>query len=175
MAYPQLYLGQVPARAAARRALRERALDLYAILHAAREPEPTYALLNFATGVAPVPAGAARAIELLLLRPNAAIVAAIREYPGPIEVTPDGHWTNLTNGAAIREERGQTPLRLVRAQRDAVRERLRQQAAATLGLPDGAQPFERMVGALICAPTTHPESRISLDVDDHRQWLKILG
>jgi hypothetical protein len=103
------------------------------------------------------------------------IVGAIRAFPGPIEVTPDGHWTLLATGAPIREEHGLAPLQVVRAQRDAVRDRLDQGAVRLLGPESGTQPFQRTIGALICAPATHPESRISLDVDDHQRWLKILG
>jgi hypothetical protein len=176
MAYPQIYLGQLPSTAAERIALRERAFDLRAALRGGSRgrPElgPTYALLNFAAGAAPM-------VELLLLRPNALFVAAMRVYPGPIEVTPEGRWTDLTTGAAIRDERGRSPLQVVRAQREAVRAQLEQGARqlldATMESEAGAPSFARIVGALICVPTTHPESRISLDVDDHRQQLKILG
>ena len=183
MAYPQIYLGQIPGTAAERIALRERALELRAALRAGPRGRPeldsTFALLNFAAGVAPGEPGGATAIELLLLRPNAVIVAALRTYPGPIEVTPDGRWTDLTTGAAIRDERGRSPLQVVRAQRDAVRALLDQHAGTLIDSAAGsmaeAPSFARTVGALICAPATHPESRISLDVDDHRQQLKILG
>jgi hypothetical protein len=183
MAYPQIYLGQIPTTAAERIALRERALDLRAALRASprgrSELDSTCLLLNFAVGTMPGPASPMPLIELLLLRPNAALVGAVRSYPGPIEITPDGRWTNLTTGAAIRDEHGRTPLQLVRAQRDAVRARLDQDAGPLMNSTAGAEvdgpPFARMVGALISAPTTHAESRISLDVDDHRQQLKILG
>jgi hypothetical protein len=175
MAYPQIYLGQAPAGATARRALRERALELHAALQATRAPAPTYALLNFAADAGPDAARAPQLVDLLLLRPNAAIVAVLRTNPDPIVVTPDGHWSDAITGATIRDQRGWSPLQVARAQRDIVRDRLHQHTAALLGLPAGAQPFERMVGALICDPTTHPASRISLDVDDHRQWLKVLG
>jgi hypothetical protein len=113
--------------------------------------------------------------ELLLLRPNVVIAGIIRSFSGPIEVTPDGHWTLLATGAPISEAGGLAPLQVVRAQRDAIRARIEQQAEGLLGPDTGAQSFERMIGALICAPSTHPESRISLDVDDHQRWLKILG
>jgi FHA domain len=183
MAYPQVYLGQIPNTAAGRIALRERVLDLRAALRAGPrgrpELDPTYALLNFATGAASAEPGAASTVELLLLRPNAALVGVIRAYPGPIEVTPEGRWTDLTTGTAIRDEHGHAPLHVVRAQRDAVRARLDQAAERLLDVSTGpeaeAQSFARIVGALICAPATHSESRISLDVNDHRQQLKILG
>ena len=52
MAYPQVYLGQIPSTAVERIALRERVLDLRAALRAGPrgrpELDPTYALLNFA-------------------------------------------------------------------------------------------------------------------------------
>jgi hypothetical protein len=169
--YPQLYLGYPPATAPARRVLRERALDLYECLRAARTPEPTCALLNFAAGKEPP----THEIELLLLRPSAVIVGAIREYPGPIDVLPGERWVRRDTGAVIQDERGRTPIARVKQQRDAVRERLNQEAMRLLDIPANARPFERTVGALICAPTTHPESRISLDVSEHRQWLKVLG
>jgi hypothetical protein len=183
MAYPQIYLGQIPGAAAERIALRERALDLRAALRAGPrgrpELDPTCALLNFAAGAAPSGSGMAPTIEVLLLRPNAAIVAAIRAYSGPIEVTPDGRWTDMTTGSPIRDERGRSPLQVVQAQRDAVQARLDRDAGPLLDSMAGseaeARSFARVVGALICAPATHPESRISLDVDDHRQQLKILG
>jgi hypothetical protein len=191
MSYPQLYIGQVPGSASERYVLRERALDLHAALRGGSRPraeqEPTLLLLNFLIGDRSVP----QPVELLLLRPNAAIVALVRSYSGPIEVTPDGRWTDLASGAALRDGLGRTPLQVVRAQRDAVRACLQRSAATLLepaldtgpALVRGAmelpsavdRPFERTVGAFICAPATHPESRISLDVDDHRQWLKILG
>jgi hypothetical protein len=189
MTYPQIYLGQTPATAPERLMLRERALDVHAALRTGPgrpDQEPIYLLFNFAAG----DASAEQSVELLLLSPGAAIVGAVRAFPGPIEVTPDGRWTDLATGAALRDGRGRTPLQVVRGQRDAVRARLQQEAAPLLAsmsdlptlsrsgleLPSsGTRPFERTVGALICAPATHPESRISLDVDDHRQWLKILG
>src|SRR6185295_17596980 len=59
--------------------------------------------------------------------------------------------------------------------RDAVRTRLDQATEHLGGAGPGAHPFERTAGALICAPRMHPDSRIALDVGDHRQWLKVLG
>lgn len=183
MAYPQVYLGQIPSTAVERIALRERALDLRAALRAGPRGRPeldlTFALLNFAVGATTAEPGAPPTVELLLLRPNAVFVGVIRAYPGPIEVTPEGRWIDLTTGAAIRDERGRTPLQVVRAQRDTIRARLDQEAERLLDPPAGSEAqalsFARVVGALICAPTTHPESRISLDVEEHRQQLKILG
>lgn len=169
--YPKLYLGHTPPTARERSALRERALDLHERLGAGHEPEPAYALLNFAAGDAPPESE----VELLLLRPNAVIVGAIREYAGPIDVLPGGGWLHRDTGEAISEPSGETPLQRIKAQRDAVRARLDADAARLAGVPAEAQPFARTVGALICAPATHPDSRISLDVDEHRQLLKVLG
>jgi FHA domain-containing protein len=171
MVYSQIYLGHLPATLPERQMLRERALDLHDCLRTAHSSTPTYVLLNFAAGDTPL----VRPVELLLLRPNAAIVGAIRSYQGPIDVTPAGPWMQRDTGAPIVEAQGRTPLQVVRDQRDAVRARLNHEAAGLLGVPADAQPFERTVGALICAPQMHPESHISLDVGEHRQWLKILG
>jgi hypothetical protein len=167
--YPQIYLGHSPNTGSARRALRALALDLRARIHAARAAEPTTLLLHFSA------AEAADAIDLLLLRPNVVIVGAVRAYGGPIETLPSGQWRDGASGTELREPRDRTPLQHVKAQRDAVRERLDQAAALLLGAGAGKRPFERAIGALIFAPATHPESRISLDVGDHRQQLKVLG
>ena len=171
MVYPQLYLGHIPTAAHERQLLRRRAFDLQGSLRSAREPEPTYVLLNFAAG-----AGAdEHPVELLLLRPNTVIVGAVREYSGPIDVSPIGRWTYRDTGAEIRDQYNRTPLQWVKEQRDAVRDHLNAQAAHLAETTQGDSPFARTIGALICAPCTHPDSRISLDVDDHRQLLKILG
>jgi hypothetical protein len=169
--FPQIYLGQTPATPHDRRALRERALDLRARLSTIRPSEPTYVLLNFAAGAAP----AEREIELLMLRPAAVLVGAIREYRSPIEVAHGGRWAYRDTGEPIRDRYDQTPLQLVQAQRDAVRARLNGEAARVLGAMPDAQPFERTVGAVVCAPALDPGSRIALDVTEHRQWLKVLG
>jgi len=168
--YPQIYLGRIPAMPAERRALRALALDLRARIQAVRAPEPTTLLLRFAAGE-----GAAADIDLLLLRPQVAIVGAIRAYRGPIVAGPGGPWSYRDSGEPIRELRGRTPTQHVKAQRDAVRERLEDAAGQLLGLARQAQPFERMVGALICVPATHAESRITLEVSEHRQQIKVLG
>ncbi len=56
----------------------------------------------------------------------------------------------------------------MRAQLDAAAPRL-------LGTPAATHPFDRTVGALIIAPSTHAESRVSLEIGDHRQQIKLLG
>jgi hypothetical protein len=168
--YPQIYLGSTPETSAARRALRALALDLRARIHAARAAEPTTLLLHFRAGD-----GAAEMIDLLLLRPSAAIVGAIRSYGGPIETLPGGQWRQRTTGEPLHEQRDRTPIQHVKLQRDAVRARLAAAAPELLGVAEEARPFERVIGALIIAPATHAESRVSLEIGDHRQLLKVLG
>lgn len=171
MTNPKIYLGAIPPTSAERRALRSQALELQAALRSARPPEPTYLLLNFVAG----DATPWRAIELLLLRPHAVIVGAIRAYRGPIEALPGAPWIDRGAHEPITEQDGMSPLAYVRTQRDVVRERLNAEAARLLDASPDAHPFERTIGALICAPALHPDSRVSLDIDDHRQWLKVLG
>jgi hypothetical protein len=167
-----------------RRALHALAIELRTLLQSARTPQPTTVLLRFSAGD-----GAAESIDLLLLRPSAVIVGAVRAYRGPIVARPGDRWTYRDTGEPIREARDRTPIQHVKFQRDAVRARLDQAAAQLVDLPapaasaappstralPGATPFERTIGALIVAPATHPESRVSLDVGDHRQQLKVLG
>jgi hypothetical protein len=168
--YPQIYLGSTPDSSARRRALRAIALELRARIHAARATEPTTLLLHFRAGD-----GAAETIDLLLLRPNAVIVGAIRSYGGPIETLPGGQWRQRETGEPLHEQRDRTPIQHVRLQRDAVRARLAAAAPQLLGVDEQARPFERVIGALIIAPATHAESRVSLEIGDHRQQLKVLG
>jgi hypothetical protein len=169
--YPQIYLGSTPPTVPERRALRSLAAALRSGIDVARVPEPTVLLLRFsADNRTP-----AEPIDLLLLRSNAVIVGAVRAYPGAIEALPSGRWTYRDTGEPIHDQRGRTPLQHVKAQRDLVRDRLEQAAADLPAVGPDEHPFERTIGALICAPRTHPDSRISLDVGDHRALLKVLG
>jgi hypothetical protein len=168
--YPQIYLGSIPNTSARRRVLRELALELRARMHAARAAEPTTLLLNFRAGDGP-----AESIDLLLLRPRAAIVGAVRAYGGPIETLPNGQWRRRDTGAPLHEQRDRTPVQHVKLQRDAVRARLDALAPELLGMAADERPFDRMVGALIVVPTTHADSHVSLEITDHRQQLKVLG
>jgi hypothetical protein len=111
----------------------------------------------------------------LLLRPSSAIVGAIRAYHGPIESLPNGQWRRRDSGEPLREERDRTPIQHVKLQRDAVRAQLDAAAPRLLGTPADAHPFDRIVGALIIAPSTHAESKVSLEIGDHRQQIKLLG
>jgi len=167
--HPQIYLGHIPPTARERRGLRALALDLSGRIAAARAAEPTILLLDFAD------AKLTEMIDLLLLGPNAIIVGAIRAYRGPVEASPNGRWRDRATGEPIHDQRGRTPLQQVREHGDAVREQLECSAERLTDAPPDDRPFERTIGAVIFMPSTHPESRISLDVTDHRQWLKVLG
>ncbi|MEO7910789.1 MAG: FHA domain-containing protein [Roseiflexaceae bacterium] len=168
--YPQIYLGDIPTTSDRRRAVRALALDIRARIHATRAVEPTTLLLHFRAGESVLPA-----IDLLLLRLNAAIIGAIRDYHGPIESLPDGQWRHRDSGELLREERDRTPIQHVKLQRDAVRAQLDAAAPRLLGTLADAHPFDRTVGALIIVPSTHAESKVSLEIGDHRQQIKLLG
>ncbi|GAB4206073.1 MAG: hypothetical protein OHK0022_32820 [Roseiflexaceae bacterium] len=159
--YPQIYLGATPETPQARRVLRERALDLRGRLRA--EAGPSCLLLNFA------PASAEPPLDLLLLRPELALAGAIYEAEEPVDVQHDGQWVARNSRTRLRGPRGETPLERVRRARDQARLRIAQL------LPAAEAGLRRMPGALILAPTTPPDSRIALDVDDHRQQIKVLG
>jgi hypothetical protein len=154
---PQIFLGSIPDTSAARRALRDYALELAAALRTARMPDPVIALFDGRFAPDSV-------VDLLLLTPTAAVAAIIRSHPGPIDVHADGRWVSRSDGA-ILEENGLTPLAFAQQRRDALSQYLR----------NAGVTFERLVGALIYAPILDPTSEISLDIDDHRQHLKVLG
>ena len=168
--YPQIYLGDIPPTSDQRRAVRALALDIRARMHTTRVAEPTTLLLYFRADASVLPM-----IDLLLLRPSVAIVGAVRTYHGPIESLPGGQWRRRDTGEPLREERDRTPIQHVKLQRDAVRAQLDAAAPQLLGTPTDEHPFDRMAGALIIAPSTHAESRVSLEIGNHRQQIKLLG
>lgn len=168
MHYPQIYIGTIPSNPQQRRVLRARALDLRLRLRPTREPVPIFIVLHFATGTP-----AAGMIDLLIVRPNTIIVGALREYRSPIMAQPGGPWL-MPGGVPLLEASGSAPLEHVGIQRDAVRAQL----VADRRLQEHVrQPhtFDRMIGALICMPALHPDSKIALDIEDHRRQLKVLG
>lgn len=162
MASTQLFVGQIPGTAAARQALRGRAIDVDAALGQAHQPASSVALLNFDPGDARL-----APVDMLLIRPGALLVGVLWRHDGPIDVDPGGPWRDRASGTALAGADGRSPLELARAQRDAVMERL----VAARAVPGDA----RMAGAVVCLPAVHPESQISLDVDDHLRGLKVLG
>ncbi len=154
-----VYLGQIPPDPARRRRLRDYTLELLLLLGRAPSAEPTVLLVSFAADAAP-----ADDIDLLLLRPAATLVLALRALPDPIETAHDGSWRSRS-GDLIVEAGGRTPLDHIRLQRDAVRARLAAYGAA--GDP--------VIGAIAMMPEIHPESQVTLDIDDHRDGLKLLS
>jgi hypothetical protein len=165
VAATQLFIGQIPRTAVERQVLRERAIDVLQQLRQANQPAPSVVLLHF-----DAPPGASRVVDLLLVRPRAVIVGMFWHHSGPFEVEPGGGWRDIISGALLADPAGNTPLELARTARNTVVEYLRDTAE---GLPQLERA--RVVGAVICVPTTHPAARISLDVDEHRQGLKVLG
>lgn len=163
MHYPQIFIGQIPPTAARRRALRSLALDLRVRLRPPREPLATLVLLNF-------PVEGADLIDLLIARPNMLIVGALRTFDGPIIAAAGDQWLDL-HGRSLQHE-GSSPLAYVGNQRDTLRARLAESLPVELGQ---AQIVKRMIAALICAPSLHAESKITLDVEDHRALRKVLG
>ncbi|MCS6840834.1 MAG: FHA domain-containing protein [Roseiflexus sp.] len=166
---PQIYIGRTPDTAHERVALRERALTL---AHAMQQ-SPTEGLcaivFNIAAGADPPLAQ----IDLLVLRATAVIVGALRTYAGPIDALPGRVWRDRATGQPILEEDGAHPLHRLRQQRNAVQMSLNA-AALRLGVATtDPHPFKRVIGLLIGVPTLPADSRISLDVDDHRDRLKV--
>lgn len=171
VSYPRLYIGQKPATPLARRTLRLRALDLAARFKQTLASEPTYALLHF------LPSNSTEhdLVELLLLRPNAVLVGLFKDSNGPLDILPNGEWIVRDAARQIRGPYGETPLEQIKRSRDVV---LRQLQRYNRELPDILPEdarFARTIGALIVAPKLHPESRVTLDVVDHRQQIKVLG
>ena len=159
MAHPQIYLGQIPATSLGRRLLREQALKL-AALFARPELEPSTLLLHFQPPAATHPA------DVLVLRPHTALVGIIQDVDGPIMTDAAGQWLNASRDEALCGPEGEPLLACIK--------QLRERVVAGLETAT-AQSFARTIGALIVAPTTHPESQIVLDIDDHRQQIKVLG
>jgi hypothetical protein len=166
MSYPQIYLGKTPESPHERRALRARALDLRARLRNLRDPMPLLVLLNA------LHPGAAGVASLVLARPHTLIVASLRAWPQPIAVRSGEAWSDLQTGALLEETGGRTPFQHIAMLRDTLRDHV-----VHAMTPGGSElrVVERAIGAVICMPALHPESQIHLDVDDHRNRLKVLG
>ncbi len=165
----RVYIGRTPDTARERIALRERVLTL--VRSARQSPrEGTCTVVFDITAGADPPLAQ---IDLLILRATAVIVGALRSYPGPIDAPPGGVWRDRASGQPILEADGTHPLHRLRQQRDAVQMSLNA-AAARLGIAAASpHPFQQVTGVLIGFPALPADSRISLDVDDHRDHLKV--
>ncbi|GIW01406.1 FHA domain-containing protein [Roseiflexus sp.] len=166
---PRIFVGRTPDTARERIALREQALIL--ARNARQSPtEGTCAIaFNIVAGADPPLAQ----IDLLILRATVVIVGALRSYAGPIDAPPGGVWRDRASGQPLLEADGAHPLHRLRRQRDAVQMSLNA-AAPRLGLATaGSHPFKQVIGVLIGFPALPADSRISLDVDDHRDHLKV--
>ncbi len=163
MPYPHIYIGTTPDTIDRRRAMRTLALDLRVRLRSQRDPAPVVALLHF-------PIEGAGIADLLIVRPNALVLAALRTYDGPLDISH--HMWRDAHGQLIREADGQTPLAEVGLQRDTLRARLLE-SLPTDSLT--ARAAQRLIAAVVCMPILHAESRVALDIEDHRAQRKVLG
>jgi FHA domain len=163
MQYPQIYIGSTPETAARRRALRTLAMDLRARLRPQREPMATLVLLH-------TPVEGVGTVDLVVLRPNVMIVGAVRAIDGPLDML-HATWSDL-RGTLVRDDEGRTPLAAVGYQRDTLRARLLERIDVASA---ESQYLQRVIAAVICAPALPPESRIALDIEDHRALRKVLG
>lgn len=166
---PRIYVGRTPDTARERIALRERALTLARAIRLSPTEGRCVVVFNITAGTDPP----LTRIDLLALRATAVIVGALRTYAGPIDAPPGGVWRDRASGQPILEEDGAHPLHRLRQQRDAVQMSLNA-AAARLGIATATpHPFNQVIGAIIGVPALPADSRISLDVDDHRDHLKV--
>lgn len=165
----RIYIGRTPETARERIVLRERALTLARSARQSPTEGTCTVAFNIAAGAEPPLAQ----IDLLILRATAVIVGALRSYAGPIDAPPGGVWRDRASGQPILEADGAHPLHRLRQQRDAVQMSLNA-AAARLGVATAdPRPFKQVTGVLIGVPALPADSRISLDVDDHRDHLKV--
>lgn len=168
---PRVYVGQTPDTTGERILLRERALML---ANAARR-SPTEGICAIAFNVTVGTESPLTVIDLIMIRATAVIVGALRTWTGPIDAPPGGVWRDRASGRPVLEADGSHPLHHIRAQRDAVQMSLNA-AALRLGLdPADPRPFRRVIGAIVGVPVIPADSRISLDIDDHCDHLKVCG
>ncbi|MBO9325406.1 MAG: FHA domain-containing protein [Roseiflexus sp.] len=166
---PRIYVGHTPDTTGERILLRERALTLANVIRRS----PTEGICAIAFNVTVGTESPLTGIDLIAMRTTAVIVGALRAFAGPIEALPGGVWRDRASGQPILEADGSHPLHRIRVQRDAVQMSLNA-AAARLGLdPADPRPFRRVIGAIVGVPAIPSDSRISLDVDDHRDHLKV--
>lgn len=169
--YPKLYIGHIPPTPEARRALRYHALELSERLRARSSTQATYILFNFP----PSKQMEHDVVDLLVLQENTIIVGVLKDCKAPLDIFPNGQWYLRETGRQLVGPRGETPLEQIKQTRATIHQRIAEYAAAVRGITVGEQGFQRIIGALICVPSMHPESRVSLDIADHRSQIKVLG
>ncbi|MBC8161258.1 MAG: FHA domain-containing protein [Roseiflexaceae bacterium] len=152
--YHHIYLAQTPTNATARRHLRARALDLAARLAQVGEG-PCAVILGLDSGCP----------DLVVLRPHSVIAALIHQTTSPLDQLPDRVWVERASGERVL---GGAPLAAVRAARSMLVRKIEQHS-------DTAALLGRLVGALVIAPTLPADSRIVLDIGEHRDHIKLLG
>lgn len=169
--YPKLYIGHIPPTPEARRVLRYYALELSERLRARSSTQAIYVLFNFS----PSKQMEHEPVDLLLLQENTIIVGILQECKVPLDIFPNGQWQIRETGQQMVGLRGETPLEQIKQTRATIRQRIEDYAAAVPGITVGEQGLQRITGALICVPSIHPESRVTLDIADHRSQIKVLG
>ncbi|MGQ9549737.1 MAG: FHA domain-containing protein [Roseiflexus sp.] len=166
---PRIYVGQTPDTTDGRILLRERTLMLAHFVHRS----PTEGVCAIAFNVTLGTESPLTRIDLIMMRTTAVIVGALRTCTGPIDALPGGVWRDRAGGRPILDADGLHPLHRIRVQRDAVQRSLNA-TAMRFGLAStDPRPFKRVIGAIVGVPAIHADSRISLDVDDHRDHLKV--
>lgn len=141
---PQIYLAQTPTSALRRRMLRVQALELRDRL-ARIDPGPCYVVLQLGE------AGAPR-MDVAILRPRSVIIGLLKTVDTPLDIGRDHPW--------LLEAR-----------------QARAMLVAQLTANETAPPpwaIGTPIAAVIISPQLPAESQITLDVEDHRQRVKVL-
>lgn len=157
---PQIFLATTPATAQTRRMLRVRALDLLARLGDFGEG-PCVAVLCVVQGAA--------SVDIVLLRPRSVLVGTFQEADAPIDIHRDHSW--LVEARAARA----AVLRVLEEGGKGQRGEGETVFFPPHPLPLSPSQLGSPVAAVIVAPSLPAESRIVLDVEDHRQRVKVLG
>jgi hypothetical protein len=160
----RFYIGELPNDALARRELRDRGLQLLDGLRQAESLDSAVAI--WAARIAP----SEPLIDLLLITPQAALVGLLLPGTSPIDMLNDGRWVVRATNEELRNTTGEAPIEQVRRRREAV-------VRFFSELPDLASEalLPRLTAALIFVPAAHRDSRIRLDIEEHRQQIKLVG
>lgn len=160
-------MGSTPDTPAGRRVARQRALELQTRLHTLFADQPVGVLLNVVVDH--------DVADVVVMHPTAIIVGLIRDIHGPVQVFANGEWRYRDSGQPIVGPHGETLLQQINRCRDLVCRRIDRALLASADPLADAQSLQRTVGALIIAPRTHAETTVSMDIDDHRRQIKVLG